>query len=325
MADSNTVALNNGKNMPLLGLGTWKSQPGQVSAAVQHAIAKGYRHIDAAAVYGNEQEVGEGIKKGLEDAKIKREDLWVTSKLWNTRHHPDDVENACKKTLSDLGLAYLDLYLIHWPHAFKSGDNPFPKNEDGSVQFETGVPPLDTWLAMEKLLEKGLVKSIGLSNFNSEQIQEVLDKGKVKPVTNQVESHPYLNQSKLKAFCDKKDIFLTAYSPLGSPDRPWATPDEPKLLEDSKLTELAKKYEKSPAQIVLRWQVQRKVITIPKSVTPSRIEENAAIFDFQLTEEEMTTVAGFDLGEKKGRLIVPMLNGKHRDAAHPHYPFNIEF
>lgn len=315
---STTVTLNNGMKMPILGLGTWKSKSGEVERAVEHAIKSGYRHIDCAACYGNEVEVGAGIKAG----GVARSELFITSKLWNNKHHPEDVEAACKKSLADLGLDYLDLYLVHWPVAFERGDVPFPKNEDGTVRYDTTIPPIETWLAMEKLLAKGLVKSIGVSNFNSEQIADVLAKGSIVPVTNQVECHPYLNQAKLFNLCKDKGITLTAYSPLGSPDRPWAKPDDVKLLDDPKIVAMAAKYGKSPAQIIIRWQVQRGVIVIPKSVTPARIVENSSVFDFKLTDAEMQEVDGYDCN---GRLIVPMLNGKARDAGHPHYPFNIPF
>jgi len=315
---STVVKLSNGRSMPLVGLGTWKSKPGEVAAAVKTALQSGYRHIDCAAVYGNEAEVGAGIAA----AGVDRGEVFVTSKIWNTKHHPDDVEPTCRKSLADLGLDYLDLYLIHWPHAFQRGDDAFPKNEDGTVRYDTEVDYVDTWIAMEKLVEKGLCRAIGLSNFNSEQITRILEKGKIKPVANQVECHPYLNQSKLLSFCAERDIVLTAYSPLGSPDRPWATADDVNLLDDDKIKKIGEKLGKSPAQVVLRWQVQRGVVVIPKSVTASRIVENSQLFDFSLTEEEMADIDSFDCN---GRIIVPMLNGKPRDAAHPHYPFNIEF
>jgi len=318
MESLKSVQLNNGKLMPLLGLGTWRSPPGEVTRAVQHALTSGYRHLDCASAYGNEKEVAAGIQA----SGVAREEIFITSKLWNNKHHPDDVEAACRKTLSDLGLAYLDLYLIHWPHAFKRGEETFPKKENGDVIYDETIHPTDTWFAMEKLVEKGLVKSIGLSNFNSKQIEDILTRGSIKPVTNQVECHPYLSQAKLLDFCRKRGITLTAYSPLGSPDRPWAKPGDISLLQDPKLKDIATKYSKTPAQVVLRWQVQRGVIAIPKSVTPARIEENGNIFDFSLTKEEMEHINSF---ECNGRLIVPIVNGKPRDGAHVHYPFHIEF
>jgi len=320
-----SLTLNNGMKMPILGLGTWKSKPGQVEAAVEHALRKGYRHLDCAAIYGNEAEVGAAIVA----SGVARSEIFITSKLWNTKHHPDDVEAACRQTLADLGVDYLDLYLIHSPVAFHRGEGSlsaargegYPRNEDGTFKF-SDIHPTTTWLAMEKLVKKGLTKSIGLSSFNSEQIADVLEKGSVKPVTNQVECHPYLGQAKLFEFCKERGITITAYSPLGSPDRPWAQPGEPLLLDDPKIKAIATKHSKSPAQVLIRWQVQRGVIVIPKSVTPARIEENANIFDFQLSVEEMKEIESFDCN---GRLIQPMLEGKPRDAAHPHFPFHIEF
>jgi len=306
-----SLTLNNGMKMPLLGLGTWKSKPGQVEAAVEHALRKGYRHLDCAAIYGNEAEVGAAIVA----SGVPRSEIFITSKLWNTKHHPDDVEAACRKTLADLGVAYLDLYLIHSPVAFGQGEGLYPRNEDGTFKF-ADIHPTTTWLAMEKLVKKGLTKSIGLSSFNSEQISDLLEKGSVKPVTNQVECHPYLGQAKLFAFCKERGITITAFSPLGSPDRPWAKPGEPLLLEDPKIKAIANKHSKSPAQVVIRWQVQRGIIVIPKSVTPSRIEENFNVFDFQLSAEEMKEMESFE----RGRLS-PM----EMFAAHPHYPFHIEF
>ena len=233
------------------------------------------------------------------------------------------MEGACRKTLADLGVDYLDLYLIHWPTAFQRGDDGFPKNEDGSLKYDNEIHPTTTWLAMEKLVGLGLTKSIGLSNFNSEQISDVLSKGSIAPVTNQVESHPYLGQAKLLQFCKERGISLTAYSPLGSPDRPWAQPGDPQLMDDQKIKDIAAKHKKSPAQVLIRWQIQRGVIVIPKSVTPARITENSDVTDFTLSQQEMEEIGGFNRPD--GRMIVPLMNGKPRDAAHPHFPFNIEF
>ncbi|XP_012283356.1 aldose reductase [Orussus abietinus] len=312
-----SVEFNNGNRSPILGLGTWKSQTGgEVKQAVKDAIDIGYRHIDCSPVYGNEKEVGEAINEKIKEGVIKREDIFVTSKLWNTAHRPDLVEPALKKTLSDLGLEYLDLYLIHWPFAFKEGEEIFPSDADGKTQ-SSDVDYVDTWKAMENVFEKGLAKNIGISNFNSQQIDRLLSNCKVKPSTNQVECHPYLPQVKLSEFCKSKGIVITAYSPLGSPDRPWAKPNDPLLLEDPKIKSLATKYKKTPAQVVLRYQVQRGHIVIPKSVSKKRLKENFEIFDFTLAPEDIQLIHTFDCN---GR-ICPMSSSVHNK----HYPFHIEF
>ncbi|XP_039283270.1 aldo-keto reductase family 1 member B1-like [Nilaparvata lugens] len=248
------VQFNNGNRFPIIGLGTWKSKPGEVVAAVKWAFDAGYRHIDCAHVYQNEKEVGEAIGDKLKEGVIKREDIYVTSKLWNTYHRPDLVKPALRQTLSDLGVAYLDLYLIHWPHAFKEEAGLFPQDKDGKTVY-SDVDYVDTWKALEECVNEGLTRSIGLSNFNSQQIDRILSVAEIKPVVNQVECHPYLNQKKLKEFCESKDILLTAYSPLGSPDRPWAKPGDPQLMDDPKLKTLAEKYQKTIAQILIRYQV----------------------------------------------------------------------
>jgi len=316
--------LNNGVNMPLLGLGTWKSKPGEVKNAVSTALELGYRHIDCAFVYGNEAEVGSALVEKL-DSGLDRKDIFITSKLWSTFHHPDDVRNAIVETLKLLRLDYLDLYLIHWPTAFKRGDSLFPKDLEGNVlYYDSNL--LETWQAMEKLVDEGLTKSIGVSNFNSQQVAELCDKGRIKPAVNQVEIHPYFSQYPLIEFCHLRGVAVTAYSPLGSPDRPWAKPGEPLLLQDPKLTAISKKYGKTAAQVVIRWVLQRDVIVIPKSVTPSRIKENFEVSDFVLTDEDMKKIDSFN---RDCRLIVPRIEkdgaSVYRDADHPNFPFNIPF
>ena len=204
---------------------------------------------------------------------MAREEIFVTSKIWNHKHHPEDVETACRNSLADLSLDYLDLYLIHWPVAFQRGDDPNPKNENGDIIFDETIHPTDTWLAMEKLVEKGLVRSIGISNFNSEQIKDILKRGSIKPVMLQVECHPYMNQSKLKKFCADKGIAMTAYSPLVS--------GQSGILDHPELKAIAIRHKKSSAQVLIRWHLQRGVVVIPKSVFKNEIEENAKIFDFR--------------------------------------------
>ncbi|XP_034103181.1 aldo-keto reductase family 1 member B1 isoform X2 [Drosophila albomicans] len=308
--------LADGKEMPLIGLGTWLSPPGQVVEAVKTAIDVGYRHIDCAYVYQNEAEVGAGIEAKIKEGAVKREDLFITSKLWNTFHRPDLVRSACENTLDLLKLKYLDLYLIHWPMGYKSGCELFPVDKDGKTLYSPD-DYVDTWKEMEKLVKDGLVKSIGVSNFNKNQIERVLAVATIPPATNQVECHPYLTQKKLAEFCKSKDITITAYSPLGSPNRPWAKEGDPVILEEEAIKKIAANKKKTAGQILIRYQIQRGNIVIPKSVTKDRIESNFKVFDFELTDEEIKTIEGF---ECNGRLV-PLLNvGDHK-----HYPFNDEY
>lgn len=223
------------------------------------------------------------------------EDVFITSKLWCNAHRKDLVLPALKKTLENLNTPYVDLYLIHWPFAYKEGDIDFPRGADGKILF-SDVDYLETWAEMEKLTIKGLAKSVGVSNFNKAQFERLWRHCEIRPVTNQVECHPYLAQLKLSEFLESYGVFLTAYSPLGSPGRPWATKDEPNLLEDQKLVEIAKKYNKSTAQVLIRYQLQRGHIVIPKSTSKERIKSNFQVYDFGLTPEEMKIINSFDCG-----------------------------
>mmetsp|Transcript_36305 Transcript_36305/g.79274 ORF Transcript_36305/g.79274 Transcript_36305/m.79274 type:complete len:319 (+) Transcript_36305:54-1010(+) len=318
MAATMCATLNTGAKMPLLGLGTWQSKPGEVQTAVGHALKVGYRHIDAAFIYLNENEVGDGLQAGFASG-IKREEVFVTSKLWNTRHSAEAVKPALMESLQALKLEYLDLYLIHWPVSFvlNAEKQHMPQNEDGSVQY-ANVPFEETWREMEKLVDEGLVKAIGISNFNSKQVDEVMSFARIPPAVNQVECHPYLQQEELLEHCRKHNIVLTAYSPLGGPERPWAKEGEPTLLDDPKIKEVADKFGKTNAHVCVRFQIQRGIVVIPKSVTPSRIEDNMKVFDFELSEDDMNVVRGFHNGFRG--CIPPSF-----DKSNPFYPFNIPF
>jgi alcohol dehydrogenase (NADP+) len=281
------ITFRNGDQMPILGLGTWKSKAGEVYQAVLWAIEAGYRHIDCASVYNNEKEVGKALQKAFEEGLVKREELFITSKLWNSSHRREDVKPALKQTLKDLQLDYLDLYLIHWPISFKSGVGFAEIRKDFYTYSD--VPIIQTWVALEEVKTMGLAKHIGVSNFNIAKLEEVLKNCTEKPEMNQVEMHPYLPQNKLVNFCRSNGIQMIAYSPLGSGDRSAAVKkaDEPLLLEDKKVLELAEKHGCSAAQILIAYSISREIVVIPKSTNKERIKQNFEATQVKLDEGDI--------------------------------------
>ena len=287
-----TLKFKNGDKMPAIGLGTWKSDKGKVGEAVKIALNNGYRHVDCAATYGNEAEIGNAFNEIFKEGKVKREDVWVTSKLWNDSHKKEHVIPALKQTLKDLQLDYLDLYLMHWPVAFKHGVS-FPSKDEDYLSLEE-VPLIETWNAMIEAKKQGLVKHIGVSNFSSKKLDDLMSKTNEVPEMNQVELHPFLPQPELLQFCKENNIHCTAYSPLGSGDRSaqMKAEDEPSLLKEPAILEVAKKHDVSPAQVLIKWAVARGTAVIPKSTSKDHIISNLESINLELDEEDHKKIAG---------------------------------
>jgi aldehyde reductase len=293
---NSTVTLSNGVKMPRLGLGTWKAGKGEVAAAVKAALLHGYRLIDGAWAYRNEAEVGEGIKAAIAESngKVTRESIFVTTKLWNQFHKPDQVEVGCRDSLKNLGLDYIDLYLMHWPVAFEYNPDDFLSKKADGTSDVIQVPIVDTWKAMEALVEKGLVKSIGISNLTQSQIDEIFAIAKIKPVNHQCEAHPHFPNLEIAEYSRKKGMSFTAYSSLG---RVWE--DQESCLDEPVVKKIADKHKKTAAQVLLRWGLQNDYLIIPKSANPKRLVENSNLFDFELTEEDMKAITALGNGRKR--------------------------
>ncbi|MFY0625911.1 MAG: aldo/keto reductase [Reichenbachiella sp.] len=286
--------INTKYQIPALGLGTWKADSGEVYKAVREAIKIGYRHFDCASRYENEKEIGAAIHDAIMVGEVNREELWITSKLWNTHHRAEDVIIALKKTLQDLGLDYLDLYLIHWPVAQKR-DVLFPLKKEDLISLKK-IPLEETWQGMEECVMTGFTRNIGVANFSVKKLKKVNKTANIKIAMNQVELHPLLQQPSLLEYCAKNDIVVTAYSPLGSRDRParMKAQDEPDMFQISEIESIAKNHKCSPAQVMIAWAIQRGTVVIPKSTNPERLAQNLAAADIFLSEEEMTSMSSLD-------------------------------
>jgi len=290
MASTNqkTFTLNTGAQIPALGLGTWQDA-NAMEAAVLCALQAGYRHIDTARCYGTEPAVGKAIKQ----SGVPRSELFVTSKLWNNKHHPDDVGPALQESLDDLGLEYLDLFLMHWPVAFKRGDNMFPQDDQGNIITEN-IDYVDTYKAMEALLKTGKVKAIGISNFSKKEVERVLENASTVPAVHQMELHPWLQQKGFFEFHKEKGIHVTQYSPFGNQNEIYGSRQEVgQLVNDETIVKIGKKYGKTSNQVALAWGISHGRSVIPKSKSPERITQNFDIA-FKLEQADIEAIDKID-------------------------------
>jgi D-xylose reductase len=299
-----TLPLNTGRQLPVVGLGLWKIDRPVVADLLVEAARCGYRHFDAACDYGNEAEAGEGLQRIVQQGLRKREELWITSKLWNTYHRPEHVAAAAKRSLSDLRLDYLDLYLMHFPiaQAFVPFEERYPPgwffdpNAPQPRMKPDRVPIRETWQAMEDLVSEGLVRDIGVCNFGTSLLRDLKNDSRIPPAVLQIEAHPYLAQHKLVRFCHEEDIAVTAFSPLGAMSYfslNMAKANE-SVLADGVVKSIAAKHRRTPAQIVLRWGVQRGTAVIPKTTRPERLRENVDLYDFELSDAELHSIGALD-------------------------------
>ncbi|EER16165.1 Aldose reductase, putative [Perkinsus marinus ATCC 50983] len=283
MSSAMAVTLNNGMKMPIIGLGTYLTPDDVVPADVVAGIKAGYRYIDTAFIYGNHHGVGQGIAQAIKEGLVTREELFVTTKLWLTQFRPELVKPAVQEMLQTLQLDYVDQLLMHWPCPMKT--------VEGKLEADPSVKLTDTWKALEGLVDDGLVRSIGVSNFDTNEIDEILSMCRIKPVVDQIEVHPYFPQWRMLDYCKKHDIHVVAYAPLGSPaNKPNDGSEKQNVLEQPDVVAIAKAHNKTPAQVAERWNMQRGVTVIPKSTKPARVIENFQVFDFELSEAEMELI-----------------------------------
>lgn len=311
------VKLGNGMTIASIGLGTYRILGCEVYEAVKYALKIGYRHIDTAYYYNNEVDVGRAVIDAMSEFEIPREDIRVVTKLPNTCNRPHMVVPALKASLKNLSLPFVDLYLIHTPvcktpavDGVVSGEEKL--DSDGNPLFDD-IEPREVWKSMEECVDLGLALAIGVSNFNKDQVQQVLDSCRIKPVTNQVEAHPYLQQDRLRKFCTDHGIVLTTYRPLGG----RLKPHDPDILNDKFIKELATKYNRTPAQILLRWQIQKGHIVLAKSSNFKRMEENLKVFDFNLSDEDMEAIRQLETGHR----FCPYTQSKPSPQFPLHAPF----
>ncbi|KAI5785888.1 D-xylose reductase [Geopyxis carbonaria] len=304
MVATPTIKLNDGREMPQVGFGLWKVPTETAAETVYNAIKTGYRLFDGAFDYGNEKECGQGVKRAIDEGIVKREDLFIVSKLWNTFHEKERVEPICRQQLEWWGLEYFDLFLIHFPVALEYVDpaKSYPSGWntlDGAVK-QARAPIQETWHAMESLVDTGLTKSIGVSNFQGALLMDLLRYARIRPATLQIEHHPYLTQPRLVELAGAEGIAITAYSSFGPQsfvELDWdKAKDCPRLFDHETVKAIADKHGKTPAQILLRWATQRGIAVIPKSNSQGRLQQNLEVCDFDMTEEEVKSISDLDRG-----------------------------
>ncbi|EPS27984.1 putative NAD(P)H-dependent D-xylose reductase xyl1 [Penicillium oxalicum] len=297
-----TIKLNSGFEMPLVGFGLWKVNNDTCADQVYNAIKAGYRLFDGACDYGNEVEVGQGVARAIKDGLVKREDLFLVSKLWNSFHDKEQVEPIARKQLKDLGIDYFDLYIVHFPVALEyvAPEVRYPPgwtNAQDKVKLSNATIQ-ETWTAMESLVEKKLARSIGVSNFSPQLLMDLLRYARIRPATLQIEHHPYLTQKSLVNYAQKEGIAVTAYSSFGPLSfielEMQNAKDTPKLFEHSAITSIASKHNRSPAQVLLRWATQRNIAVIPKSNDPTRLAQNLQVTDFDLDQSELESISALN-------------------------------
>ncbi|KAF6215916.1 hypothetical protein GE061_000251 [Apolygus lucorum] len=324
MSVSTHLELNTGALMPSVGYGTWQAGGEELESALNMALEAGYRHIDTATVYTNEEIVGKVINEWISSERLSRSDLFIVTKLPPAGNSSKGVDKYLKESLEKLNLDYIDLYLIHVPFGFKEGGELYPMGEDGNIILEPNTSHMSTWTAMERYVKDGKVKAIGLSNFNQEQIDRIWNNGEIKPANLQIEMHLFHQQKDLLQYCQSKGIVVTAYSPLGSRglgelfQSIGSSQELPDLFAHPEVQKISESLGKSPAQILLRFLLQKGVAIIPKSTSEAHIKSNLKVFDFEIGEEFFETLEGLDQ-RGAGRIVdFSFLKGADK---HPEFPF----
>ncbi|KAK9875058.1 hypothetical protein WA026_005858 [Henosepilachna vigintioctopunctata] len=326
--NSKTITISKGVEMPLIGFGTFQTanlDPERFESSLEEALKCGYRHIDTAYLYQNEDIVGKVVNRWISNGLVKREDLFITTKLPLTGVHPDRVEFFLNKSLKNLGLKYVDLYLVHYPICLKFDEvNNFPSDESGRL-FTEPTDHVAVWKKMEEQVDSGKARSIGLSNFNQSQITKILNIARIKPANLQIEIHVYFQNHEIVDFCKKNGISVVAFSPLGCPAFNefnkrvgLPTSETPNLMEDPVVVAIAKKHSKTPAQVLLRYLIERGLATIPKSLNHARIKENIDIFDFRLDNDDMSKLTSLNRGGTSKVVDLTKFKGL---TDHPEYPY----